>query len=394
MSYHIATRPLSRLPLPLLAALAATALVGAAAQAQYAQTNLVSNIPGRAAFTDPDLQNPWGVSFGNTSPYWISDNGTGLSTLYNGLGVKSALVVSIPLPTGGLSAPTGQVFNNASAFQLSNGSNASFLFATEQGTIAGWNGAAGSTALTMIDNSNTSSYKGLAIAGSGASARLYAANFRTGTVDVWDGSFNPIAGGFMDPLLPSGYAPFNVQNVGGNIVVTYAVVDPGSGDDVAGPGNGIVDVYDTNGNLVRRLSSGGALNSPWGLALAPSGFGPFGNALLVGNFGDGTINAYDFFTGAMLGTLTDGTGSPIVNDGLWALAFGNHSATSDPNSLYITAGLNDEADGLFARISVTPEPGSLVLMATGLLGVVLVGTKRRTRAHLPTSGSRAGISPP
>src|SRR5690348_14528621 len=151
MSYHIATRPLSRLPLPFLAALVATALVGAAAQAQYAQTNLVSNIPGRAAFTDPDLQNPWGVSFGNTSPYWISDNGTGLSTLYNGLGVKSALVVTIPLPTGGPSAPTGQVFNNASAFQLSNGSNASFLFATEQGTIAGWNGAAGSTALTMID---------------------------------------------------------------------------------------------------------------------------------------------------------------------------------------------------------------------------------------------------
>jgi uncharacterized protein (TIGR03118 family) len=272
------------------------------------------------------------------------------------------------------------VFNNASAFQLSNGSNASFLFATENGTIAGWNGAAGSTAITMIDNSSNASYKGLAIAGSGATARLYAANFATGTVDVWDGSFHAVAGGFMDPALPAGYAPFNVQNVGGNIVVTYAVVDPTTGDDVAGPGNGIVDVYDANGTLLRRLSSGGALNSPWGVALAPSGFGPFGNALLVGNFGDGTINAYDFFTGAMLGTLTDGTGSPIVNDGLWALAFGNHSATSDPNSLYITAGLNDEADGLFARISVTPEPGSLVLMGTGLLGVVMVGRRRRTQA--------------
>jgi len=375
MSYHVATRPAARL----LALLAVTAFAIPSAHAQYAQTNLVSNIPGLAAFTDPDLQNPWGMSFGNTSPYWISDNGTGLSTLYNGLGVKSALVVSIPLPSGGLSAPTGQVFNSAGAFQLSNGSNAAFIFATENGTIAGWNGAAGTTAITMVDNSQNASYKGLAISGSGATARLYAANFATGTVDVWDGSFNPVAGGFTDPTIPAGYSPFNVQNVGGNIVVTYAVVDPLTGDDVAGAGNGIVDVYDANGVLLRRLSSGGALNSPWGVALAPSGFGPFGNALLVGNFGDGTINAYDFFTGAMLGTLTDGMGNPLVNDGLWAIAFGNHSATSDPNSLYLTAGLNDEADGLFARITATPEPGSLVLMATAL-GVLLVGVRRRTQA--------------
>lgn len=373
MKYHIATRPLSRL----LPAIAGLALVAAPAHAQYAQTNLVSNIPGLAAHTDPDLQNPWGMSFSNGSPFWISDNGTGLSTLYNGLGVKSPLVVSIPLPTGAPSAPTGQVFNSAGAFNLSNGSNAAFLFATEDGTIAGWNGGAGTTAVTMVDNSQVASYKGLAISGSGATARLYAANFATGRVDVWDGSFNVVGGGFVDPALPAGYAPFNVQNVDGNIVVTYAVVGA-TGDDVAGAGNGVVDVYDANGVLLRRLSSGGALNSPWGVALAPSTFGPFGNALLVGNFGDGTINAYDFFTGMMLGTLTDGTGMPIVNDGLWAIAFGNHSMTSDPNSLYLTAGLNDEADGLFARITATPEPGSLVLLATGL-GVMLVGVKRRTK---------------
>ena len=374
MTYHIATRPLSRL----ISALVGTVLAGATVQAQYVQTNLVSNIPGRAAHPDPDLQNPWGMSFSNGSPFWVSDNGTGLSTLYNGLGVKSGLVVSIPLPTGGPSAPTGQVFNNTGSFQLSNGGNASFLFATEDGTIAGWNGAAGTTAITMVDRSQNASYKGLAIAGSGASARLYAANFATGTVDVFDGSFAPIAGGFVDPGLPAGYAPFNVQNIGGNIVVTYAVVGP-TGDDVAGPGNGVVDVYDVNGNLLRRVSSGGALNSPWGVALAPGSFGPFGGALLVGNFGDGTINAFDFFSGALLGTLMDGGGNPIVNDGLWAIAFGNHSATSDPNSLYLTAGLNDEADGLFARISMTPEPGSLLLMATGL-GVVLIGVKRRKQA--------------
>jgi len=374
MKYHIATRPLSRLPA--LAALAGAVLAGAPAHAQYAQTNLVSNIPGLAAFTDPDLQNPWGMSFSNASPFWVSDNGTGLSTLYNGLGVKQALVVHIPLPTGAPSAPTGQVFNSAGAFSLGNGSNATFLFATEDGTIAGWNGAAGTTALTMVNNMQVASYKGLAISGTGPTARLYAANFRAGTVDVWDGTFAPVTGGFMDPTIPTGYAPFNVQNVGGNIVVTYAVVDPLTGDDVSGAGNGIVDVYDANGVLLRRLSSGGALNSPWGVALAPSGFGPFGNALLVGNFGDGTINAFDFFSGAMLGTLTDGSGNPIVNDGLWAIAFGNHNALADPNALYLTAGLNDEADGLFARIVATPEPGSLLLMATGL-GVVLVGGRRR-----------------
>jgi len=373
MTYHIATRRLSRL----LLALAGVATLATPASAQYVQTNLVSNISGLAIHTDPQLQNPWGISFGAASPFWVSDNGTGVSTLYNGLGVKQGLVVSIPLPSGAPSAPTGQVFNNAGSFQLSNGSNASFLFATEQGTIAGWNGAAGTTALTQYISTG-GSYKGLAISGSGGTARLYAANFASGNVDMLDGSFNllNVPGAFTDPNLPAGYAPFNVQNINGNIVVTYAVRGD-NGDDVAGPGNGVVDVYDTNGNLLRRLSSGGALDSPWGLALAPNSFGPLGGALLVGNFGDGTINAYDFFTGAMRGTIMGPDGLPLVNDGLWGLAFGNGNATFDPNSLYITAGLNDEADGLFARIIATPEPGSLVLMATGLFGVIMVGKKRR-----------------
>jgi len=371
MSYHIATRPLSRLRLA-LAVPAALVTLGAPARAQYVQTNLTSDIPGRAANTDPQLQNPWGISFGAASPFWVSDNGTGVSTLYNGLGVKQGLVVTIP---GGV--PTGQVFNNASAFPVGGG-NASFIFATENGTIAAWRGALGSTASTVF-TSDGGSYKGLAIAGSGATARLYATNFATGHVDVLDNTFNLVnlPGAFTDPNLPAGYAPFNVQNIDGSIVVTYAVRNAATGDDVAGAGNGIVDVYDQNGVLQRRLVSNGALDSPWGLALAPNTFGPLGGSLLIGNFGDGTINGYDFFTGAMLGTVMGPDGAPLVNDGLWGLAFGNGNATFDPNSLYITAGLNDEADGLFARITATPEPGSLVLMATGLVGVVLVGRKRR-----------------
>ena len=370
MRYHIATRPLSRI----LTALAGLALLVAPARAQYVQTNLVSNIPGLALHEDADLTNPWGISSGAATPFWVSDNGSGLSTLYNGAGVKQALVVTIP---GGV--PTGQVFNNAGAFQVApGGPNSNFIFATENGTIAAWTNSLGTNAITKFIGGEGSSYKGLAIAGSGAGARLYGANFGTGNIDVLDGSFAQItvSGGFIDPTLPAGYAPFNVQNINGNIVVTYAVKGD-NGDDVAGAGNGVVDVYDTNGNLLRRLTSGGALNSPWGLAFAPSTFGPLGNSLLIGNFGDGTINAYDFFTGAMRGTIMGVNGQPLVNDGLWGLAFGNGNATFDPNSLYLTAGLNDEADGLFARITATPEPGSLVLMATGLFGVIMVGRKRR-----------------
>jgi uncharacterized protein (TIGR03118 family) len=377
MTHHPATRWAPRLVL----ALAGVTIGSVAASAQYVQTNLVSDIPGLALHTDPQLQNPWGMSFGATSPFWVSDNGTGVATLYNGLGVKQALVVTIPGAGGGAGVPTGQVFNNTGAFALGNGANANFIFASESGTISGWNGTAGTMALTKIDNSAAgASYKGLAIAGSGASARLYAANFGTGTVDVFDGSFAPMTlpGAFVDPTLPAGFAPFNVQNIGGSIVVTYALRDPASGDDIAGPGNGVVDVYDQSGVLLRHLATDDVLNSPWGVALAPASFGPFGGALLVGNFGDGTIHAYDFFTGTLLGQMTDVGGAPIVNDGLWALAFGNNSSTSNPNALYFTAGLDDEEHGLFGTITATPEPGSLALLATGL-GAMLVGVRRRKR---------------
>lgn len=368
MSYHVATRPAARL----LFTLSVTTLAVMPARAQYVQTNLSSNIPGRAANTDPQMQNPWGISFGPTSPFWVSDNGTGVSTLYNGLGVKQGLVVTIP---GGV--PTGQVFNSSAP---GNFNGDAFIFAGEDGSISGWRGALGTNAELLVSPNPDAAYKGLAIGSTGGSEYIYATNFKAGTVDVFKGNSSApnLSGHFTDPNLPAGYAPFGIQNVNGNIVVTYAIRNPLTGDDVAGPGNGIVDVYDLNGNLQRRLISDGALNSPWGLALAPNSFGPLGGTLLVGNFGDGTINGYDFFTGAMRGTIMDLAGAPLVNDGLWALDFGNGNATFDPNSLYLTAGLNDEADGLFARITPTPEPGSLVLMATGL-GILLVGTRRRIR---------------
>jgi uncharacterized protein (TIGR03118 family) len=357
-------------------------LVSASARAQYVQTNLTSDIPGLAAHTDPQLKNAWGMSFAPTSPFWISDAGTGVATLYDGTGAKLALTVTIPGPGGGVpGVPTGQVFNNAGAFALPNGANATFMFASATGTISGWNGPAGTTAITAVNGSPGSSYTGLAIAGTGATARLYAANFGTGVVDVFNGSFAQLStGGFVDPTLPAGYAPFNVQNVGGNIVVTYALKNPLTGDDVAGAGHGFVDVYDQSGVLLRRVASDAVLNSPWGVTLAPVGFGPFGGALLVGNFGDGTIHAYDFFTGALLGGLTGTNGAPIVNDGLWALAFRTGGAGVDPNALYFTAGIQDEAHGLFASLTTAPEPGTLALFATGLVALLGGGVRRRRRA--------------
>jgi uncharacterized protein (TIGR03118 family) len=363
----------------LFLAFASATLVSASARAQYVQTNLASDIPGLAAHTDPQLKNAWGMSFAPTSPFWISDAGSGVSTLYDGAGVKQALVVTIPGPGGAVpGVPTGQVFNSAGTFVLSNGSSATFMFASATGTISGWNAAAGTTALTQVNGFPGSSYTGLAIAGTGASSRLYAANFGTGAVDVFNGSFAPVAtGGFIDPTLPPGYAPFNVQNIGGNIVVTYALKDPATGEDLAGAGHGFVDVYDQNGVLLRRVASDAVLNSPWGVTLAPAGFGPFGGALLVGNFGDGTIHAYDFFTGALRGEVTDANGAPIVNDGLWALAFRTGGPAVDPNALYFTAGIQGEEHGLFASLTAVPEPGTLGLFATGLMVLLAGGVRRR-----------------
>jgi uncharacterized protein (TIGR03118 family) len=336
----------------------------------YRQTNLVSNIPGLARFTDSNLKNPWGLSHSSTSPWWVSDNGTGVSTLYRGDGtpfpVGSPLVVTIPPPAGSpagtTSAPTGNIFNGTSDFVVTgkNGSGPSrFIFATEDGTISGWNPAADPTnAILEVDNSASGAvYKGLAIGSNSSGNFLYATNFNAGVVEMYDAQFKP-AGSFTDsslstdcPLPNQCFAPFGIQNINGSLYVTFALQDADKHDDAKGPGNGFVDVFDTSGNLIKRLISHGELNSPWGLALAPNGFGRFGKDLLVGNFGDGHINAYEPDTGAFRGQLKDPRGNPITIDGLWALGFGNGGTAGPTDTLFFTAGINDEADGLFGSIT-------------------------------------------
>ncbi len=287
----------------------------------FVQRNLVSDQPGQADLVDTNLLNAWGLAFSVSSPFWISDNHSGVSTLYNTTGGVQKLVVTIPAPPGaaGPAAPTGVVFNNTTNFQVG-GQPARFIFATEDGTISAWN--TGTNAVLVADNStNGAIYKGLAE----ASNLLFAANFSAGTVDVFDRSFAPVtrSGAFVDPNMPTNYAPFNVAVFGGKLYVTYAQQDADKTDDVAGPGNGFVDLYDLEGNLQQRLISNGPLNSPWGMAMAPMSFGGFPGALLIGNFGDGTINAFDPPSGSNLGSLQDSPGTPITIAGLWSIEFGN-----------------------------------------------------------------------
>jgi uncharacterized protein (TIGR03118 family) len=342
----------------------------------FTQTNLVSDIPGLAKTTDPDLVNPWGVSFSSASPFWVSDNGTGLATLYNGDGDKLGLVVTIPSPSSGASAPTGQIFNTSSSF---NGDL--FIFANEDGVISGWRGALGTTAETLSNSNIGAVYKGLAIATTSSGSYLYATDFHNNQIAVLPGTGAPaLTGHFTDPNLPAGYAPFNIQNINGKLYVTYAVQDAAKHDDVAGAGNGIVDVYDLQGNFLERLITGGALNSPWGMAIAPAGFGSFAGDLLVGNFGDGTINAFDPLSGKLLGQLDGKNGMPLVNSGLWDLTFGNGGNGGSTSDLYFTAGIAGdgkvEDHGLFGSITPTPEPGTFALIGCGLLGLIACKWRR------------------
>lgn len=350
-----------------IAAFLGLAVAGSAvARAGYFETNLVSDVPGLAPKTDPNLKNPWGISASGASPIWVSNQGSGTSTLYNGSGAPQALIVTIPnnspTPPQG---PTGQVFNGTTDFALSSGGKAIFLFANLDGSISGWNGAQGTIAQIHANPSAATSYTGLALGNNGAGNFLYAADNLNGKVDVYNGTFGKtsLAGSFIDPSLPSGFSAFNVQNLGGTLYVTF---------EHGTLGGGGVDAFDLNGNFLRRISAngaGGPLESPWGVALAPAGFGAFAGKLLVGNEDDGRISAFDSLTGAFAGQILDSQGNAIANTGLWGLKFGNGGNGGDPNALYFAAGINGETDGLFGVITV-PEPGSMTL--AGLGGFLLV----------------------
>jgi uncharacterized protein (TIGR03118 family) len=356
-----------------LATVALGAVPASAHTTAVRQINLVSDQPGKAPLTDPDLVNAWGLaaSPGTNakpgSPQWVADNGSDKATLYTGATAtsvtKAGLVVSV---TG--AAPTGQVFNSAAAgFVVSDKQGHSgssvFIFDTENGTIDGWSPTVGATSsnpstVTEVarDNGANAVYKGLAIAqASDAKTYLYATNFRSGRVEAYDSTFKPVqlpGGLFVDPRLPAGYGPFGIAEINGMLYVTFAKQNATLHDDVAGLGHGFVDVFTNDGAFVHRLASRGALDSPWGLALAPAGFGRFSGDLLVGNFGNGHINVYSPSTGRHLGQLQQPSGRPIVIDGLWGLSFGNGNAARTDELLF-SAGPDGESHGLLGKIVVT-----------------------------------------
>jgi uncharacterized protein (TIGR03118 family) len=342
--------------------LAASALAGVTAAAEnnaYVVHNLVSDVPGAADHVDANLVNAWGLTSLATSPWWVADNGANVTTLYQANGSAVSLVVQVP------SAPTGAVSNAGTHFVVSSGSAsgpALFIFATEDGKILGWNSAVpppppSHQAEVAVDHSSVGAvYKGLAIASTSAGDRLYATDFHNNRVDVFDGSWNQVTlpGAFVDPKIPDGFAPFGIQNIGRTIFVTYAKQDDARHDDVAGQGLGFVDMFDTSGALLGRVAQRGQLNSPWGLAMAPASFGRFGGDLLVGNFGDGQINAYELQPNGKFehrGELRGTDGKALAIDGLWSLQFGKGAVNNGPlDTLFFTAGPNGEADGLFGTI--------------------------------------------
>jgi uncharacterized protein (TIGR03118 family) len=344
--------------------LMATVLLGLEAYAQtYTATILTSDIANISANTDPNLGNPWGLVASASGPWWVSDNGTGLSTLYNGTGVPQSLVVSVPSWTGsGPGSPSGIAFNSTTSFQLSPGNPAFFLFVSEDGTVQGWNPSVNANSSVIeVNNFQTAVYKGMALATAGGANYIYAANFFAGTVDVFDTNFAPHSFGanaFVDSSIPSGFAPFNIQLIGSNLIVTYAKQDAQKHDDMAGPGNGYVDVYDTQGNLLRRLPHIIQMNSPWAIVQAPANFGAFSNDLLIGNFGSGSIMAFDANSGNFIGLMLDESKLPIRIDALWALEFGNGGSAGPTNTLYYTAGTFSETYGTFGTILPTSGQGT------------------------------------
>ncbi|HZZ39266.1 MAG TPA: TIGR03118 family protein [Acidobacteriaceae bacterium] len=349
-------------------ALVAAACALPALAQHYQQTNLVADQSG-AAVTDTNLVNPWGLSRSSTSPWWASDNGTGLSTLYGGTGTPASLVVTIPPADPNSSStgtPTGTVFNGGTGFTIASGKPALFLFVTEDGTVSGWNpGANATSAVIEVNTKSASVFKGAALATvnlpHGYSATfLYAADFRKGRIQVYDSSFHHVQlmeDMFRDQRIPQGFAPFNIQNIGGNLYVTFAKQDDQKHDEVDGAGLGYVDVFSPLGFLLRRLDHGWWLNAPWAVAIAPGDFGIYSHDLLVGNFGSGQIDVFDPATGAFKGVLNDASNHAIAIDGLWGLSFGSGGTSGSATALYFSAGSDGEQHGLFGTI--TPVENTL-----------------------------------
>jgi uncharacterized protein (TIGR03118 family) len=356
-------------------------------------TNLVTNnqAVNPAQITDPFLKNAWGISHSTGSPFWVSDNAAGVATLYSvnpstnattkvNLGSPPDPSGGVVIPPAGSGTPTGSVFNSAGATAF-NGDT--FLFVSEDGTISGWRNALGTTAEILQTGINANVYKGATLNTTGGHSYLLSANFRAGTIDVLkgDAAAPDLAGKFTDPNTPAGYAPFNIQTLGTRIYVTYALQDAAKHDDVAGAGHGFVTAFDLQGSFLGRIGTMGTLNSPWGLAIAPSSFTGFAGDLLVGNFGDGKIGVFnpDPATPGFVGQLPGLDGNPIVIDGLWGLIQGNDGNGGSSQKIYFSAGPNDETNGLFGVLSV-PEPPSLGML---LVGTLAMCARRRTRLMRP-----------
>jgi len=361
----------------LFAVVAGLLLYADPASAQhYTQTNLVSDIVGEAPVHDPNLINPWGLSRGSATPWWVSDNNAGVSTLYTGTGqivpINGNGIVTIPAPknapAGFVSAPTGTVFNGSGDFLLPNGNPAVFMFATEDGTISGWNG--GPSAVRVVDNNDNGSangavYKGMTIADNNGKRFLYVSNFRAGTVEVYDTNFKPVrlpgdafAANAEDgdddggaDRVPKGFAPFNVQNIGGSLFVTYAKQNAVRHDNVAGDGLGFVEIFTPAGKHIGHLEHGSWLNSPWGVVWTPRDFGTFSNSILVGNFGSGWVAAFNGFDHKFEGFVKNPNDSLLFIDGLWSLTFGNGGPAGPSTTLFFSAGPAHETHGLFGTLT-------------------------------------------
>ena len=402
-----------RVSLFLLGVFCAIAMRPLATRAQansYKQTNLVSDTAGMAPDVDPNLVNPWGIAFFPNQPFWISDNAspTGVTTLYDQTG-KLQGTFTIP-PAHGSSnpaTPTGIVANLSGQGFLVSGQPSNFIFDTEDGTISGWNGAPSATLVVGNSTNPTAAtgavYKGLALITNNTGAFLLATNFRSGKVEVYDSSFNTahLSGNFTDPNTPPiptgtvspGWAPFGIHLVSGQVVVTYALQDQAQHDPIHMAGAGFVDLFDVNGNLVRRIATAGNLNAPWGGVMTPPGFGGFAGKLLVGNFGDGTINAFDFTAGTFLDQMKDANGAVITNASLWDMVFGGGGQAGDPNTMYITAGLANEMHGLFSAITPnatsTPSGADFSISATPATQKIAAG---QTVSFMVTLGGLSGFN--